>query len=144
MRKKQNMEQFETIDIDSNTRQFQYIIEYGDELSPNKVYFKVFSIPKNPLRWFSYNFQIIDNNIAKGEMMTNNGNNEFSQKGIPEKIIEIASIILKRKIISSPTIYQAGNYLIGSSYKAWERLVSRNKNANLDKKNNCFFLNYIK
>ncbi len=136
------MVQFETIDRDNNVCQFQYSFEY-DELNKMNVEFSVFSIPKNSLRWFSYTFKIIDNNIAKGEMMTKNGCEEFGGKGIPEKIIEIASLILKRKIISSPTIFEAGNFLIGPSKKAWERLVKNNENASLNENKHYFELNYI-
>ncbi len=136
------MEEFETIDIDNNHCQFQYEIEYGDELYPDKVYFKVFSIPQDPMRWFSYTFSILDNNTAKGEMMTNNGYDEFAKKGIPEKIIEIASTELKRTIISSPTTPQAGDYLVRPSFKAWERLTANNENEILNETNSRFQLNY--
>lgn len=145
MKKNQPMKmtQFETIDIDQNLCQFQYSVEYGDELNPDKVYFRVFSIPENPIRWFSYTCKIINENVAKGEMLNSNLNIEFEKKGIPERIIEIASIFLKKTIISSPTIPQAGDYLVGSSRKAWERLVENNKNATLKEENNYFELKYI-
>lgn len=135
------MEQFETIDIDNNPCKFQYLVENGDELEPDKVHFKIFSIPKDPMRWFSYTFKIIDGDIAKGEMMTNNGYKEFAKKGIPEKVIEIASSVLARKIISSPTNPQAGDYLVGPSYKAWGRLVENNVNAYLNENKGYFELN---
>ena len=91
------MQQFETIDIDNNVCKFQYSMEYGDELNSDKVYFKVFSIPEKQERWFSYTFKIIGNDVAKSETMTNNDCIEFAKKGIPEKIIEIASSVLKMK-----------------------------------------------
>lgn len=136
------MEQFETLDCEKKTCRFQYLIEKGDDLNPDKIHFKVFLNPENPYRWFTYSFQIVDNNTAKGEMMSNNGYVEFAKKGIPERIIEIASNVLKRNIISSPFTPQAGNYLVGPSYKAWERLVNMNENALKDVNNNCFVFNY--
>jgi hypothetical protein len=136
------MEQFETIDVDNNICQFQYSVEYSDKSNPSEVYFRVFSIPENPLRWFSYILKIIDHKIAKSEIMTINDNLEFAKKGIPEKMIEIASLLLKRKIISSPIIPKAGDFLIGSSTITWESLVKNNKNASLNEKRKCFELNY--
>ena len=90
------MLELETIDINNNICQFHYKIEYDND----EVCFSVFSIPQDPMRWFSYTFRILNDNIAKGETMTNNGCQEFAKKGIPEKIIQIASTVLERKIIS--------------------------------------------
>jgi hypothetical protein len=112
------MEEFITNDIDGNECRFQFEVEYGDELNEDEVTFKVFSIPPNLMRWFSYRLKLIDSNTAKGEMMTINSCVEFSKKGIPEKIIEKAAEVLERNIISSPTNGQAGNYLVGPSYSA--------------------------
>ncbi len=47
------MRALETIDIENNPCKFQYKMDYSSELNPVKVYFKVFSIPQNPVRWFS-------------------------------------------------------------------------------------------
>ncbi len=133
------MVEFDTIDINGTINKFQYSFEKGDEiLNPNDVTFKVYSIPKNELRWFSYRFQIIDNDIAKGEMMDINSNVEFSKKGIPEKIIEIASKILQKNIISSPISFSSGNYLVPPAKKAWERLVNINPNAFYSQEQDCF------
>lgn len=136
------MEELITIDIDGNECRFQYLVECGDILSPNEVIFKVFSIPEDPMRWFSYRLIIIDNQTAKGEMMSNNSCIEFSKKGIPEKIIEKAAEKLERDIISSPTNPQAGDYLVGPSYSAWLRLAKQNDFAYLDEENHRFILTY--
>jgi hypothetical protein len=139
------MEEFETIDIENNICRFQYIVEYGDITDPDKVCFKVYSIPENTWRWFSYTFRMIGHEVAKGEMMTYNGYLEFSKKGIPERIIEIASQVLKRKIISSPInpVLNSGDYLVIPSKKAWERLVDSNPNAFLNDEEGHFELRYI-
>ena len=42
------------------------------------------------MKWYSHTFIFI-NQTLKSENMNNNGYAEFSKKGIPEKIIEIAS-----------------------------------------------------
>jgi hypothetical protein len=136
------MEEFETIDMDNNLCRFQYKKEDGDTLNPDNVYFKVFSIPADPMRWFSYTFRIVDDHTAKGEMMTNHGYEEFAKKGIPEKIIEIAAAVLKRTIVSSPITPQAGNYLTNASYKAWKRLIAMNENALLNEAEDRFELRY--
>lgn len=134
------MNKFRTIDINNNLCEFQYKVEC-DELNHELVHFRVFTIPEKQNRYFLYTFKIVDNYTAKGEMMTNNGLIEFSQKGIPEKIIEIASLMLKRNIISSPLNNpQAANYLIGPSRKAWERLVANNKNASFNASSDNFEL----
>ena len=135
------MKEFETIDIENNVCLFQYTIEYGDELNSEEITFRIYSIPANPTRWFSYKFRIIDNYTVKSEMMSNNGFKEFSKKGIPEKIIEIASQLLKKKIVSSPIIPQAGNYLVETSFKVWNRLVEKNTAAKFNEYQNCFELN---
>jgi hypothetical protein len=132
------MLELETIDMNSNLCLFQYKIEYTND----EVCFSVFSNPVDPMRWFSFTFRILNDNIAKGEMMTNNGFIEFSKKGIPEKIIQIASASLERKIISSSIIPKAGDFLVGPSYKVWERLVTNNENAILNELENRFELNY--
>lgn len=137
------MEEIETIAIGNVRCRFQYNIEYGDELNPNKVYFRVFSIPQNPMKWFTYTFILLDNNTAQGIMMTNNGYEEFAKKGIPERIIEIAATVLKRKIISSPTTPQDGNYLVGPSFKVWCRLVANNEKAKLNEAAGYFELDII-
>jgi hypothetical protein len=134
------MLELETIDINNNICQFHYKIEYDND----EVCFSVFSIPQDPMRWFSYTFRILNDNIAKGETMTNNGCQEFAKKGIPEKIIQIASTVLERKIISSSIIPEAGDFLVDPSYKVWERLVTNNKNAILNIDENRFELIYSK
>jgi hypothetical protein len=134
------MEELITIDINRNECRFQYTFEFGDELSPDKVTFRVFSIPLDEMRWFSYDVKILDEQTAKGEMMTINQNIEFAKKGIPERIIEKAAMHLERNIISSPTIAQAGDYLVGPSYAAWQRLTEQNQGAILDEENHRFIL----
>lgn len=136
------MKPFSTIDANNVERNFQYAFEYGDELRPDMVYFKVYSEPHDPYRYFSYNLKIVNEQTAKGEMMNTNSNSEFSKMGIPERIIEIASMELKKNIISSPITWKAGNYLVGPSKKAWERLVSKNPLAVLDNENDRFILKY--
>ena len=136
------MEELITIDLEGNECRFQYMIEHGDELSPDEVTFKVFSIPEDQMRWFSYRLKINDEHTAKSEMMTTNSCAEFAKKGIPERIIEKAAEQLERNIISSPTIAQAGDYLVGPSYKAWQRLSKQNELANLDEENHRFILTY--
>ncbi|PIY12264.1 MAG: hypothetical protein COZ18_02455 [Flexibacter sp. CG_4_10_14_3_um_filter_32_15] len=130
------MTEFETVDIDDNICQFQYVKELND--LDNEVTFKVYSIPLNEMRWFSYRVKIINEDLIKSEHLSINYNTEFSKKGIPEKIIEIASSELNSNIQSSPISFQNGNYLTEPSRKAWERLVARNENAVLDSENDCF------
>lgn len=130
------MTEFSTTDIDENICHYQYLfetIEYS-----NEILFKVFSLPLDEMRWFSYRVKIINNTLVKSEHLSINGNTEFSKKGIPEKIIQIASSELNRNIQSSPITFQNGNYLTPPSRKAWERLVVQCKNAYLDIENDCF------
>jgi len=132
------MVEFNTIDINGTINKFQYSFEKGDELNPDKVIFKVYSIPYDELKWFSYRLKIIDDTFAKSELLDNNGNEEFKRKGIPEKIIEIASKTLQRNIISSPITFNPGNYLVPPARKAWERLVKHNSNVFYSKEQDCF------
>jgi len=135
------MLEFEIIDIINKICRFQYTVEYGDDLlKPDEITFKVFSIPENEIRWFSYRLTILDNYTAKKEMLDVNA--EFAQKGIPEKIIEIASKYLKRCIISSPIGYNPGNYLIPSARKVWERLVLKNSNVKFVQDKGHFIMEY--
>lgn len=131
------MIQFDTIDICGNICQYQYSFEFL-EYSDN-VLFKVFSIPMVEMKWFSYRVRILNNKLAKSEHLSTNCNLEFSKKGIPEKIIQIASFELKRDIQSSLINFQNGNYLTPPSRKAWERLVEQCENAYLDTENDCFY-----
>ena len=135
------MEKITTIDINYNPCQFQY--EYDNLSKSPEVEFNIYSMLKDSDRFFSYTFKIIDNHLAKSEMMTNNNNEEFAKKGIPETVIEIASIILKRSIISSPINPEEGNYLVIPSHKVWLRLLEKNKNAYHDEVNNCFVLTFV-
>jgi len=121
------MIEFETIDIEGEICNFQYISETSDD--GEYVFFKIYSIPKDEMRWFTYKVQLVNNTLAKSENMTCNGNGEFLKKGIPEKIIPIASIYLNRSIISSPLNSELGNFLIDNSVKVWDRLVAQNQNA---------------
>lgn len=129
---------FETKDVNNKQCSFQYIVEYGDELHPNEITFKVYSIPVDELKWFTYKLKIIDDTFAKNELLDNNGNEAFKRKGIPEKIIEIASKTLQRNIISSPITFNPGNYLAPPARKVWERLVKYNSNAFYSKEQECF------
>jgi hypothetical protein len=130
------MTEFETVDIDDNICQFQYVKEIND--LDNEVTFKVYSIPINEIRWFSYRVKIINENLVKSEHLSINNHTEFSKKGIPEKIIEIASSELNRDIYSSPISFNEGDFLTPQSKKVWERLVAQNENAVLDSENDCF------
>lgn len=105
--------------------------------------FKVFSIPLNEMRWFSYRVRIINDTLIKSEHLSINENSEFAKKGIPEKIIQIASSELNRDIQSSSITFKNGNYLTPPSKKAWERLVAQCENAFLDSKNDCFIYKRI-
>lgn len=134
------MNEFSTVDINGNICCFQYSQEVV-ELSDDEVLFKVYSIPKDEIRWFSYKAKILNENLAKSEHLSINGNVEFAKKGIPEAIIQIASSELNRNIQSSPITYHERNYLTPASKKAWERLVNQNTNANLDIANDCFIYN---
>jgi hypothetical protein len=137
------MVEFETTDIDGNVCHFQYEVEYGDILHENEVIFKVYEVPANEMEWFSYTLEIQDENTAKGINLSHNYLSQFSRKGIPEKIIEIACNTLERNIISSPISPQPGNYLVTTSKKAWERLVEQNINASRDDENDRFQLLFI-
>ena len=130
------MTEFSTIDINGNTCQFQYLMEIND--LDNEVTFRVFSIPSDELRWFSYRVKILTDTLVKSEHLNINNHSEFSKKGIPEKIIQIASKELQCSIISSPLNPQNGDFLIENSFKVWERLVAQDKNAVLDAENDCF------
>jgi len=134
------MTEFQTTDIEGNQCNYQYIIEEGDILREGEITFKVYEIPKNEYEWFSYKFKKLDDALLKGEVMTVNGNSQFRQKGIPEKIIEIAQEKFKVNIISSPIISEDGDFLVDSSKKAWERLCRTNSSAELDKENGYYIL----
>lgn len=133
------MKKITSIGIENKIHQFQYSFE----LDGDNITFNVYSIPKDEFRTFQYTFKIIDKNTAKAEMVTRNGWSEFSQKGLPEKIIQLASQILCRDIISSPLNPEAGNYLVGSSKKAWDRLVYTNKNAQLSDDEKHYIFKYV-
>jgi hypothetical protein len=70
----------------------------------------------------SHSDLIINEHVAKGDQMDINFNQEFSKKGILERIIEIAAKYLKRSIVSTPISYNPGNYLVTLAKKhgnAW-------------------------
>ena len=46
------MTEFSTIDIYGNPQTFQYVMDFNK--LDNEVSFRVFSIPANEMRWFSY------------------------------------------------------------------------------------------
>lgn len=127
------MIEFETIDINGIECRFQYIMEMSND--NEYAFFKVYEIPKNEMKWFTYKVELQNEDLAKSENMTCNTNQEFLKKGIPEKIIPIASRDLNRSIISSPFIPEDGNFLIGASLRAWQRLVQQNENAIREKNN---------
>ena len=136
------MIEISTVDIDGHFSRFQYS-QKTVELSDDEVIFKVYSIPQDEIRWFSYKVKTLNETLAKSEHLSINGNIEFAKKGIPERIIQIASSELNRDIQSSPISYQEGNYLTPASKKAWERLVIQSNNATLDIENDCFIYNRI-
>lgn len=130
------MPEFDTIGINNTVFSFDY--EVVREF--NEATFYVYSIPRDQHRFLQYTFSILNDNVAKGEMVTANGFIEFRRKGIPEKIIEIAGEVLNKDIISSPRTFKPGNFLIDSSVKAWERLIVGNPNAERDLANDCYIL----
>ncbi len=134
------MPEFETTDISGEICRFQYIIENSND---GKILFKIYSIPKNEMRWFTHTF-IFLNQTLKSENMSNNGYSEFSKKGIPEKIIEIASSEFNSDVISSPITPQPGNFLVDTSFKVWQRLVLQNKNSHQDNFKDRFMFKKIK
>jgi hypothetical protein len=131
------MTEFSTIDIKGNPQTFQYLIDFNE--LDNEVTFRVFSIPANEMRWFSYRLKLLSKVIAKSEHMSNNNCLEFAKMGIPESIIEIASLDLNTDIQSSPINPQSGSFLIPASKKVWERLILKNKNAHFDAEQGCFY-----
>jgi hypothetical protein len=131
------MTKFSTIDINGNSQTFQYLIDFNK--LDNEVTFRVFSIPADEMRWFSYRLKILSKTIAKSEHISNNNCLEFSKMGIPERIIEIASQELNMDIQSSPINPQSGNFLISASKKAWERLILKNKNAYFNTEQGCYY-----
>ena len=119
---------------------FDFDVEENNTSNPATITFRVYSIPRNIHRHFEYTFSILDEETAKGETADHHNLEEFVQKGLPEKIIEIASEVLNRDIKSSPITPQPGNFLIAASKKAWERLIQTNPYAEKDLANDCFVL----
>jgi len=128
--------EFETTDIKGVVCRFQYSFENGYDDS--EIIFKIYAIPFNEMRWFSYKVKVIHQGLVKNENWSHNNNLEFSKKGIPEKIIQIASSELNCDVMSSPRTFRHGNFCSPPSQKAWERLVAQNENAILDIENDCF------
>ena len=95
------------------------------------------------IRWFSYKVLVVNSNLAKGELLSINGNTEFSKKGIPEKIIKITSFELNSDIQSSSITFQYGNYLTPQSRKALARLEVQIESAYLDTVNDYFIYKRI-
>ena len=135
------MTEFETTDINGVVCRFQYSFENGND--DGEIIFKIYTIPYNEMRWFSYKVKIINQSLVKNENWSHNNNLEFSKKGIPEKIIQIASSELNCDVMSSPITFNLGNFLSPPSRKAWERLINQRENAFLDSKNDCFIYERI-
>ena len=134
------MAQFRTLVYERKVYDFDFDVEENNTSNPATITFRVYSIPRNPDRFFKYTFSILDNETVKSETADHHDLEEFKQKGLPEKILEIASEILNRDIKSSPITFQRGNFLIPAAKKAWERLVLTNPNAEKDELNDCFIL----
>ncbi len=135
------MKKFVAIDHDVNENPFQYTIHEDFLDGKRRVTFMVYSFPLNPDEFFEYTFKFIDERTLKGEFVGHNGYPEFTKKGLPEKIIEIASEEFKCNVESSPFQNPSdGNFLIEASQKAWERLVKSNPRARVDETRKVYVL----
>lgn len=131
---------FQTVGKDGMVYKFQYKIEPDRTAEGTSYTFSVYLIPPDDNISYQHTFKRISPTILHSSEMTNNGNPQFSKKGIPEKIIEIAADIYNCDIISSPLIPDEDKFLTPNSQKVWERLVCSNPNAKKDEGKGYFIL----
>ena len=135
------MEQFETMGMDGEPHRFQYRTDSDYCEGHKEVTFFVYTIPENSNRFFEYTFIFKDKNTIKGKSVSHHSIPDFSKKGLPEKIIQIASDLFDCEVYSSP--FQNSNsddYLIEASKKAWERLLKLDPYGEKDEVNKRYVL----
>lgn len=106
--------------------------EYEMQNEFNTITFFVYSIPRDPNRYYHHTFVPQGDGSYQSSMMTINNNIEFRMKGIPEKILEIAGEELNTDIVSSPLQANENNFMNGDSIRVWIRLCQLNENAEMD------------
>jgi hypothetical protein len=112
-----NMELLETVDEFGNRCEFRMqVVDEEDEI---KV--RVFEVSGNDLEWYDHIFKMRGDHFQSTEM-SSNYYKQFRRKGIPEAVIERISRDRGITILSSPKNPRAGDYLVGPSYKVWQRL----------------------
>jgi hypothetical protein len=132
---------FEATDIGGNINRFQYTIETDILDGKRTATFRVYEIPPNLDKFFEYTFKFLDERTLKGEFVGHNGHREFSAKGLPEKIIEMASAEFNCNVESSPFQNPSdGNFLIKASQQAWERLLKSNSRTRKDEARKVYVL----
>ena len=135
------MEKIKCFDKDNTVKYFVYSVEKGEppeyedreeEKEYQKWSFKVM-MPNNTndSQWFDFEVTEVDDNIGKVTVMNHNNYSNFKGKGIPDKMIEEASGLLEKTIISSSN---NANFKLSETEfrsldatKVWERLVTQGK-----------------
>lgn len=118
-----------TVGIGGTTHKFQWQMNPDDRSNPGEFTFFVYEMTRNELKFYSHTFKVLRDGTYQSDAMNNNGHSAFEKKGIPEKILEVASGIFKKDIRSSNIVMRPGDFMINASQKAWDRLVSANAKA---------------
>lgn len=122
------MEEIETIGVGGVHYTFQFQVETEIDEDGERVIYRVFEIPEQP-RFYIHTFRVINDGLWRSEVMDAMGFEQFRQRGIPEAIIQRASIDRQVSIESSANNGVPGEFMTPNAQAAWQRLVAMNNNA---------------
>jgi hypothetical protein len=109
---------------------FKYSLNNSEENGNTKWVFKVMPYDLIAKDWFEFAVTIVDSKNGKITIMDNRKMSEYISKGIPDKLIEDASTVLKISISSSSNKPEYKNFdpewRTTDADKVWERLVFKN------------------
>jgi len=122
------MKKIECVGKDGMIRTFKYKVEEHPFRENREWIFRIYPISGYAADFFEFCVTEIDNNTVKVTMMHHNNQPEYIAKGIPERMIEEAHNVLKRRIISSTNSENhkilPNEYITISAVKVWKRLIS--------------------
>ncbi len=119
--------------IDRNGQEviFRYELAESEEHDKQKWIFRVLPENLQAADWFEFGITMINDNTGKITVMNNRGIEQYSAKGIPEKLIEVASEVLNIEISSSSNNPQRKTFdtewRTPAATKVWQRLVEQGR-----------------
>src|SRR4051812_5606438 len=98
-----------TTGLDGATHDFQFEVEH-DPLFDRAWFYRVYSLPRDPNRYYVAKFRLVDRDTLRSEMLDRMNNDEFAGMGIAEALFAQVVLDLGKRLVSSSNKADDGQF----------------------------------